>query len=128
YEEPANAFAVDHTGTLVDFADVPLAEGSHQLTLTQETHNPLHALQNVLDYQEEVLGKKSWTLNFTTPFAPTGTAAGDGDTAVAGAIQAMLKAVMGGEFRGTGSTAAAAWSTAGAGTVADASGFRAGGI
>lgn len=128
YEEPANAFAVDHTGTLVDFADVPLAEGSHQLTLTQETHNPLHALQNVLDYQEEVLGKKSWTLNFTTPFAPTGTAAGDGDTAVAGAIQAMLKAVMGGEFKGTGSTAAAAWPSAGAGTVADASGFRAGGV
>lgn len=130
YVEPAGeaSFAVDHTGTLNDFADVPLAEGSHQVTLTQETHNPLQALQNVLDYQEEVLGKKSWALNFTTAFAPTGVAAGDSTAATAGTIQTMLKALMGGEYKGTGSTAAAAWSTAGAGTVADASGFRAGGI
>lgn len=129
YVEPAGEanFGVDHTGTLGDFDDVPLAEGSHQLTLTQETHNPLHALQNVLDYQREVLGKKTWTLNFTTPFAATGVAAGDETTATAGTIQTLIKAVMGGEFLGTGSTAAAAW-TAGGGTVAMATGFREGGV
>lgn len=130
YVEPAgvSTFGIDHTGTLGDFTDVPLAEGSHQFAPMQDVQNPLHALQNVLDYQEEVLGKKSWTLNFTTPFAPTGVAAADTVTATAGAIQTMLKALMGGEFKGTGSTAAAAWSTAGAGTVASAAGFREGGI
>jgi len=129
YVEPAGSFAVDHTGSLHDFADVPIAEGMPQLTLTQETHNPLHARQDVRDYQEEVIGKKSWTLQFTTAFAPTGVAAGDGVTATAGSIQTMLKAVMGGEFKGTGSTVATGgWSTAGGGSLANAAGFAAGGI
>lgn len=126
YVEPAASFAVDHTGTLGDFVDVPLAEGSHQFSPLQATQNPLHALQNVLAYQEEVLGKKSWTLNFTTPLAATGVAAGNTTAATVGAIQTMLKALMGGEFKGTGTTAAAAW-TAGGGTVAAAGGFREGG-
>ncbi len=129
YTEPAGSFAVDHTGTLGDFADVPLAEGMPQLTLTQETKNPLQALQNLLDYQEEVLGKKSWTLQFTTPFAPTGVAAGDGTAASVGSIQTMLKAVMGGEHKGTGSTVATGgWSTAGGGDLATVAGFAANGF
>lgn len=129
YTEPAGSFAVDHTGTLGDFSDVPVAEGTAQLTLTQETHNPLQVRQNMLDYQEEVIGKKRWTLNFSTAFAPTGVAAGNATAATVGSIQTMLKAVMGGEFKGTGSTAATGgWSTAGGGNVASGGGFRAGGV
>src|SRR5690606_21490997 len=120
YVEPAGSFAVDHTGSLHDFAGVPIAEGTPQLTLTQETHNPLHARQNVRDYQEEVIGKKSWTLQFTTAFAPTGVAAGDGVTATAGSSQTMPKAVRGGELKGTGATVATGGvSTGGGGAAAD---------
>lgn len=128
YTEPAGSFAVDHTGTLGDFADVPLTEGMPQLTLTQETHNPLQAKQNVLDYQEEVIGKKSWTLQFTTAFAPTGVAASNSVAATAGSIQTMLKAIMGGESKGTGTTVSTGWATAGGGNLASAAGFAAGGI
>lgn len=129
YTEPAGSFATDHTGTINDFADVPLAEGMPQLTLTQETHNPMQALQDVRNYQEEVLGKKSWTLQFTTPLAPTGVAASNGVTATAGSIQTMLKALMGGEFLGTGTTVkTGGWSTAGGGNLTTAAGFAAGGI
>lgn len=127
--EPAGSFAVDRTGTLANFSDVPMVEGSAQLTLTQETHNPQQALQNMLDYQEEVIGKKTWTLNFSTPFAPTGVAAGSAVAATVGSIQTLMKTVMGGEFKGTGSTAATGgWATAGGGNVASGAGFRAGGV
>lgn len=127
--EPAGSYAVDRTGTLGNFTDLPVVEGSAQVTLTQETHNPQQVRQNVLDYQEEVIGRKRWTLNFSVPFAPTGVAAGSATTATVGSIQTVLKAVMGGEFKGTGSTAATGgWATAGGGNVASGSGFRAGGV
>ncbi len=126
YTEPNGSFATDHSGTLGDFQDVPLAESGGQVQLTEETHNPATALQNVLDFQEKVVGKKTWSLTFTTPLAPTGTAAAQGTTAVQGAIGEMLKALMGGEFLGRGTTIAT-WATSAGGSVATASNLRAGG-
>lgn len=131
YVEPAgtSTFAVDHTGTLGDFTDVPAQEGSISLELNQDTHNPAHVLQDVRDYQVEVVGKKGWSLSFTVPFAPTGVAASASKTGAAGPLSPLLGTIMGGEFRGRGSTAATGgWGSAGGGAVATASGFRAGGV
>lgn len=130
YTEPAGAatFAVDHTGTLGDFTDVPFAETSGMATLTEETHNPLTAQQNVLGFQEKVVGKRSWSLTFTTPLAPTGVSAAQGTTQVQGAIGLMLKALMGGEFLGRGTVAATGgWANSATGDVATGANLRAGG-
>lgn len=130
YVEPAGSYAEDHTGTLGDFVDVPFVEGSAQLTTTQETQNPSHVLQNMLDYQEEVLGKKVWSLTFDLPFYPSGSAVGDGVTASSNsAIHRLLKAVMGGAHLGTGTTVATGgWASSAAGDVAAAAGLSAGGL
>lgn len=129
YVEPAASFAVDHTGTLGDFIDVPIVEGSAQLTLTQETQNPQHALQDLRDYQTEIIGKKKWSLNFNTPLSPSGIAATQGVTATGGAIGLLLKAMMGGERKGRGSdVATGGWANSATGAVTTGSAFQAGGL
>lgn len=131
YVEPAGSanFAVDHTGTLGDFTDVPMVEGSAQVTLTHETQNPQQALQDMRDYQEEILGKRSWSLNFNAPYAPTGLAATQGVTATGGVLGALFKAIMGGEYKGQGTTiAAGGWSSSASGDVATGAGLKAGGL
>lgn len=116
-----STFGTDITASLASFLSVPFNEGTAQMVLTQETHDPLTAVQHHHDYREEVLGKKSCTLSFTMPLAPTGTAAGDATAAVQGALGYMLKAAMGGEVLGTGSTFASGW-TAVTGDVAASGG------
>ncbi len=127
YTEPAGSFATDHTGTLGDFLDVPMVEGSAQLTLTQETQNPQQALQDIRDYQEEVLGKKAWSLTFDVPFAPSGVAVTSGVTATGGYLGRILKAIMRGERLGGGATLAT-WASSATGDVATGSKFQAGGL
>ena len=129
FVEPSNAFAADHTGTLGDFIDVPFAEGSAQLTLTQETKNPAQALQDIRDYQKEVLGKKSWSLVFNIPLYSSGVPATQGQAATGGAIGRLLKALMGGEHKGQGSiVATGGWANSATGDVATGAGFLAGGL
>lgn len=129
--EAAGSFAIDKTGTLGSFTDVPVMEGTGVWEPMQDTHNPLQQLQSLHDYQVEIIGKKHWSLSFSIAFAPTGTAVGNGITAVEGAVGILLKTILGGVFLGTGSIAATGgWATAGAGDVAsgDGVGFRAGGV
>lgn len=128
--EAAGSFATDGSGTLGNYLDVPMIEGSAQLTLTQETQNPQQALQDIRNYQEEVIGKKTWSLTFNVPFHPSGVAATNGVTATGGYLGLMLKAIMGGEFLGTGTTVTAAggWSNSATGNVATGTNLRAGGL
>jgi len=123
-------FGIDLTGSLASFRPVPFMEGSASWAPNQDTHNPLQALQAQLDYQKEILGKKHWEMSFNLPFAPTGVAAAAGTPAPSNsALDLILRTCMGGVFRGEGSVVATGgWASAGGGDVADASGFRAGGI
>lgn len=118
YTEPAGSstFAVDHTGTLGDFTAVPAKEGSLTWDTDREMIDPGQLVQYHWDGREKILGKKKWTLSFTMPLAPTGTAASDGVTAITSALGILLKAVMGGESLGIGTRAVAGW-TASAGSV-----------
>ena len=119
-------FGADMTGSLGSFTAIPFQEGSATFSATRETHDPQHAVQDVRDYREEVLGRKRSSLQFTMPLAPTGTAAGQGTTAVQSALGLLLELVMGGELLTPGSTAAS-WSNGASGTIATASTLARGG-
>lgn len=97
-------FATDGTGTLGNFTDVPIREGSAQIVLTTDSLDPQQMVQSRAEYREEVLGKKSATMALTLNLSPTGTAASTSTQAVTSALGVILKAVMGGEFLGQGST------------------------
>lgn len=120
-----STFGTDITASLASFLSVPFNEGTAQMVLTRETHDPLTAVQHHHDYREEVLGRKSCKLSFTMPLAPTGTAAGDATAAVQGALGYLLKTAMGGEDLGTGSTFVTGWS-ASSGDLTSAAGFTVG--
>jgi len=117
-----STFATDGTGTLSNFKDVPMKEGSMgTFKLTQETIDPGSIVQTRWNYRQEILGKKHCELSFTMPLAPTGTEAGNSTAAVAGALGVILKAIMGGEQLGTGTRAKSGW-TSTSGTVTTGAG------
>ena len=120
-----STFATDATGSLGSFTDVPANEGSMTVTLNKAEMDPNYLLQRRMDARPRVLGPKRPQLKFTITLAPTGTAAGASTAAVSGCLGLLLKAVMGGEDLGTGTTFSAGW-TAITGTVASASGLTAG--
>ena len=74
------------------------------MELMIDSLDPQQQVQSRLEYREEVLGKRSAKLTFTMNLAPTGTAAASGVSAVTGALGTILKAVMGGESKGAGTT------------------------
>jgi hypothetical protein len=100
-----SSFAADGSGTLGNYTDVPFREGSCTVELTTDSHDPQQAVQTIDQYRKEVLGKRSAKLTMTLNLAPTGTAAAAATAAVQGALGKLLKASMGGEKLGTGSTA-----------------------
>lgn len=116
-----SSFANDESSNLGSFTPIPLQEGSAEVTLTQEMHDPMQLVQNQLQYREEILGKKACQIQFTMPFAPTGTAAGQGTTAIQGALGLLLTTVLGGETLDAGTTVSTSWSTAGGGNVSTGS-------
>lgn len=118
-------FGTDETGSLGSFTAVPVQEGTAVFTLDRQTQNHMAMLQHVHGHQEEVLGRKSATLKFTIALAPTGTASASGVAAVQGALGLILKAVMGGQDLGTGSTFSSGW-TATSGDVGSGTGFSKG--
>lgn len=126
YEEPNGSFAVDHTGTLADFMDIPIVEGSGQLTITRQTLEVGDVVQRQDDWNQDVLGLKRASLQFDLNLAPTGTAAGDGTTAVHGPVGRILKAIMGGEQLSTGTTISDAAPTAQSFDVTDATSLQPG--
>lgn len=68
------AFNTDETGTIANFIDLPVAEGSTAMTCMQDHLDPQTMQQLVHAYADSDLtaGKKSSTLNFTTHLAATG--------------------------------------------------------
>ncbi len=118
-------FATDGTMSIGDFVDVPANEGSVQAATPRDTHDPGFLVQSRMEGREHILGVKKPTLAFTVNLAPTGTAAGSATAAVQGALGRLLKAVMGGEKLGTGTTFAAG-STTTLVNVTSATGFEAG--
>ena len=120
-----SSFATDGTATLANYTDVPMREGTGTMTLTLDSLDPMQSVQSRVEYREEVLGKRSATLQFTLNLAPTGTAAASGISAVQGALGLLLKATYGGETLGTGTTFTGG--TATIPTVTSAAGFLAGG-
>lgn len=90
------------TNVTADWHDMPFIDGTADLTLTQEMLNPGHALQNRDDYNEEILGVKSWTLAFSINLGPSDARAGDGTTYTQPPVGYLLSEVMGGETLGTG--------------------------
>lgn len=118
------SFANDDTASLGSFTDIPFQEGTATFILMQETHDPMHAVQSHHDYREEVLGKKSCSLTFTLPFAPTGVAADVSTTAVRSPLGLMLAIGMGIEVTlAAGSAAVSGW-TSSTGDVTAAQGSR----
>lgn len=105
YSEPA--FATDYSGSAGSFTYVPIRENSASITLTRDTLDPQQLVQHIDEYRKEVLGKRSATLSFTMNLAPTGVAANTSTSSATGALGTLLKAVMGGEQKGQGSTSAA---------------------
>lgn len=120
-----SSFAFDGTGTLANYTDLPIREGSAQMTLTQDSLDPMQMVQSRVEYREEVLGKRSATLTFQMNLSPTGTAATNAVAAITSPLGRLLKAVMGAETLGTGTTFTGG--TAVVPTVVSATGFSAGG-
>lgn len=102
-----STFAADSSGSAGSFTDLPMIEGSGQLTLSQDELDPGNIVQHIDEGRERVLGKRKATLTFTMNLAPTGIVASNGVTSVTSALGLILKAVMGGEQLGEGSVAAA---------------------
>lgn len=122
-----STFATDATTSpgISSFTFVPANEGTAQVTITEDELDPNYAVQRRVQGREKVLGKKSATLKFTMNLAPTGTAAAASVTAITSALGIMLKATMGAETLGTGTTFTGG--TAIVPTVTSASGITAGG-
>jgi hypothetical protein len=97
-------FGADSSGSLGSYTYLPLRDGSAQLTLTRDSLADAALVQHIDEYREEVLGKRSATIAITMNLAPTGTAAASAVAAVTGGLGMMLKACLGGEYKGTGTT------------------------
>lgn len=101
-----STFGADATTSpgLASFTYVPANEGTGTVTITEDELDPMQAVQSRVQGRNRVLGKKSATLKFTMNLAPTGTAASNGVTAITSALGIMLKATMGAETLGVGTT------------------------
>ncbi len=89
---------------LGSFTYVPMNEGTGSITITTDELDPNFVVQSRYQGREKVLGKRSASLKFQMNLAPTGTAAASTVAAVEGALGLLLKATMGGEHLGTGTT------------------------
>ncbi len=118
-------FGADSSASIGSYTYIPLREGSAQLTLTRDSMTDAALVQHIDQYREEVLGKRSATLAITLNLAPTGTAAAAAVAAVTGALGLLLKAGLGGEYKGTGTTFASG-STAIVLNVTSSAGFSVG--
>ncbi len=98
YEEGSSSFALDHSGTMSDFIDIPFIEGSAQMALVTDQMEPQTNQQYLDGYPQTVLGKKSATLTFDTVLAPNGVTADDSTPSATAGAQAnmlLMKIIMG---------------------------------
>jgi hypothetical protein len=103
-EEANGSFAVDLTGTLNVFKDVPAVAGTSKIKLTQPMATPGHEQQHLDGYPTEVLLPKSAEWDFQVNLQTIDTKAAASVQAAQGALGLLLKVFMGGETLGTGTT------------------------
>jgi hypothetical protein len=104
YEEANGSFATDHSGTLGDYLDVPFIQDTCEYELLRPKQSPMHYLQHIDDYSEEVFLPKEATLKFAVNLQTVDTKPGSGVAIAQGALGRLLKIAMGGESLGTGRT------------------------
>lgn len=104
YTEPAGSFGQDHSGTLNDFSDLPVIEGSVEVSLDKPQLDPETQQQHLDEMPEQHFGPEACTMSFQINIAPTGTAAAAGTTQVQGPLGELLAAIFGDETLGTGVT------------------------
>ena len=102
--EEESSFASDLSGSIGSFKDLPVIEGTGQLTVSQETIPPGQLQQHIDGYPEMLLGIKSASLSFDVNLYATGTAADDSTTSIQTALGEILKQIMGGETLAQGDT------------------------
>ena len=98
------AFAVDETGTLANFLDLPIVENSGTFVPLIEHLEPELQQQYLHSYTNSkmVLAKKSSTLALTTYLAGTGAPQDGNDTwSTTWALGRLLAALMGSAYQGT---------------------------
>jgi hypothetical protein len=103
------AFAVDETGTLANFLDLPIVENSGTFVPLIEHLEPELQQQYLHSYTNSkmVLAKKSSTLALTTYLAGTGAPQDGNDTwSTTWALGRLLAALMGSAYQGTPQVAA----------------------
>ena len=103
------AFAVDETGTLANFLDLPIVENSGTFVPLIEHLEPELQQQYLHSYTDSkmVLAKKSSTLALTTYLAGTGAPQDGNDTwSTTWALGRLLAALMGAAYQGTPQVAA----------------------
>jgi hypothetical protein len=100
--EANGSLAVDGTGTLANFINVPFIEGSANLKLNHNMLSPEHARQQRDEHPTEILGVKDWALSFGINLGPADDRATDGVTMAQTPVGELLEMTMGGENLGTG--------------------------
>ena len=98
-------FGADSSSSAGSFTDLPIIEGTATMTLTRDELDPGQLVQKRVQGREYVLGKRSATLSFQMNLAPTGTAAVTGQSSITSPLGLLLKAIMGGQQLGAGTTA-----------------------
>ena len=99
-EEATGSFAIDVTASAT-YRDVPIQEGSLQVTLNKPALDPNTVQQNIDALAQHVYGPRSATMSFTCVLGATGVAAGDGDSPpnfAAAALTQILRTTFGGAF------------------------------
>jgi len=114
-----STFGSDMSASIASFFDLPIREGTAQMTLTTTSLDPMPLQQSRLDRAEEVLGPRSATLTFTLNLSSVAPA-----NLTAGWAMALLENVFGGVWEGISTTFTGG--TAAVPTVTSASGFLAG--
>jgi len=128
YIEATGAMGTDHSGTLGDFFDIPIIEGSVEMTLEEPTIDPMMLRQNRDDHNEEVLGVKRGKCKFSMNLTVPDARAGDGVTAASTtAIGQLLDVTMGGSNFGQGDTVNTSAATTVSIVVANGSRWKEGG-
>lgn len=122
YEEPAGSLAVDHTGTLGDFHDLPLQEGG-TLELLKDVLDPMTHAQHLDQWRTQIFGKKSATFNFTMLLCSRNDIS-DGDLTP---LTRLLKIVMGG-YEANDTTTFSGASSGSVFTLSTATTYEGGGV
>jgi len=91
YEEPFGSYGVDGTGTLANFIDLPIIEGSVKYEIGQEEIDPKLAQQFIEGRALKVAGRRSSSLSFGLPLHSHGVALNGVNTAPTTTTWGMMR-------------------------------------